>query len=217
MEYVTYLSKNKIDMLYEQLNESRRNFIVEGKLNLGWFSSLFSKKIVTSQNYYEKLEKVISNINNVGTVFDKKADFIAGTMNMTWGVLRYTSEATFWIGEDFSNNCLSQVLLIGSSNNIVGNSPKVEGVHYSPLVYFLEAYAKELELQNHKKKLAKKYHECEVVSIVENIKSYCEFKEENLSSDYKFLAKPLACMFYDSDTDIKRNYIIASPIYVSLR
>lgn len=78
-------------------------------------------------------------------------------------------------------------------------------------------YANESELQNSKKQLSKMYHECKIVSIIDNIKSFYDFNKENISLDYKFVVKPLTRVFYDTDTEDKKNYIIASPIYVSLR
>lgn len=217
MEYVTYLSKSKIDMLYDQIVQSKRDIEIKGTLNLGLLSGSFSKKDTTPKNHYEKLEIIIMNMDKVGTVFDEEADFICGTMNMTWGVLKYTPEATFWVGEDYKNNCLAQVLLIGSSKNIIGASPKGDGIHYSPLAYFLEAYAKDLELQNHKKGVATLHRDNNIESIIETIKSHYGFNKEILSSRYKFIAKPLARSFYNFADDNKRNYIIASPIYVSLQ
>ena len=61
------------------------------------------------------------------------------------------------------------------------------------------------------------YHECEIVSIIDNIKSFCDFNKENISLNYKFVAKPLTRVFYDSDTEVKKNFIIDSTIYVSLQ
>lgn len=48
------------------------------------------------------------------------------------------------------------------------------------------------------------YHECEIVSIIHNIKSFYDFNKENISLDYEFVAKPLTRAIHKNDGYISR-------------
>lgn len=214
MEYVVYLSKTKIDMLYEQIGEKPSNYSLEGECNIGFLKGKVSLKKNTAKNYYQKLERVISEIDVVNSIYDRDSKYITGTMSMNWGVLKYSKNATFWIGEKEELNCHSKVLLVCSSKHIIGNKPTLEGGHCSPLAYFMNAYAQELEMRFDNEKTADLHRDSNIRTIISTMKSYCELDGNQVVSNYKFLAKCLCQQYFEYNGSIE-NLIIASPLYVS--
>ena len=215
MEYVVYLSKSKIDMLYGQISKKSFKYSLAGKLGVGALKLEASKNGNTEIDYYQKLEKVISKIPVVNSIFEDNAQYITGTMSMYWGMLKRTDNATFWVGNDNNGICHSKILLIGSSQHIIGNTPNVDGVHCSPLVYFLHAYHKELEFNGHFKKIASLHKESNIHDIISAMEMYCESEGLQVQSPYRFLAKCLSQEFYTREDGTSENLIIATPLYVS--
>ena len=215
MEYVVYLSKTKIDMLYEQIGEKPFEYSISGQVGLGVVKFDANKKGNTQKNDFQKLEQVISNIPEVKSVFDKDSPYITGTMSMYWGMLKHTETATFWVGEENNGVCRSKVLLIGSSQHIIGNNPNGEGVHCSPLAYFMHAYHKELEFNEHLEHVAKMHKKSYIEHIVPTMYDYCKSDKLQILSQYKFLAKCLSQSYHTYDDGKAENLIIATPLYVS--
>ncbi len=215
MEYVVYLSKTKIDMLYEQVGKKPFNYSVSGQVELGPIKFDANKNGDTEMNYYQKLERVISEIPVVNSIFDENAEYITGTMSMYWGTLKHTESATFWVGQESNGICQTKILLIGSGQHIVGDNPNSAGIHCSPLAYFLNAYHKELEFNTHLDKVAKLHNEGSVRDIVSTMESYCKSDKFQILCPYKFLAKCLSQDYHIFDDGSVENLIIATPLYVS--
>lgn len=216
MEFVTYLSKNKIDMLYDQISARRVPITVEGQVGVGIFSGHLKSDDAVRNNYFQKLEKVIEQLKNVGTVFDEDASYICGEMNMHWQVLRITPEATFWYGEDANHNCHSKVMLIGSTENVNGNTPSSNHFHYSPLAYFLHAYAQELDLKYENQRIKTLHRATHVYGIIEELSFNFRHDPNWSATPYKFLAKVLHREQHLATNGSIERHIIASPLYVSI-
>ena len=220
MEYIVYISRSKIDMLYSQLDKSILKYKINGKLEFGPLSGEFSNSSNDEINYFKKLNSIIENIEPINTIFEKSPSYISCKMDMSWRTLNYTPEATYWVGESENMNCRSKVMLIGSACNIVGN-PTLDSVpHYSPLAYFLAAYRKDLELENQYEKIdriAKLYNkEAQFVRIIEESLSYAR-EDNSIFANYKFIAKCLCSEMFTHTYDGKtENYIIATPLFVSI-
>lgn len=216
MEYVIYLSKNKIDMLYDQISSRSPIYKVEGHVNMGVVTGQFTKNDNKVENYFQKLEMVIEKIDGVGDVFDEDISYITGTMDMHWDVLSSTPDATLWYGEDANINCHSKVLLIGSTSNAIGNAPSSNVHHYSPLAYFIHAYAKEIEIKRSRKEVGALYKDYFLDGIFGNLDIEFKYNPISLATPYRFLAKVLCQRRYEGINGIVENYVIASPLYVSV-
>ena len=215
MEYVVYLSRTKIDMLYEQVGKKPFNYSVGGQLEFGPVKLEANKNGDTEKNYYQKLEKVISEISTVSSIFDENADYITGTMSMYWGTLKHTESATFWVGQEDNGVCKTKILLIGSGQHIIGNNPDAVGIHCSPLACFLNAYHKELEFNQHLDKVAQLHNESNIRYIVSTMETECKHDKLQILCPYKFLAKCLSQEYRTYDDGSAENLIIATPLYVS--
>ena len=215
MEYLVYLSKTKIDMLYEQVEKKPFEYSFGGQVGLGGVKFNANKNGNTQKNIFQKLEQVISNIPEVKSIFEEDSQYITGKLSMYWGMLKYTKTATFWVGEENNGVCHSKVLLIGSSQHIIGNNPNGEGVHYSPLAYFLHAFHKELEFNEHLEDVAKMYNNFYIEDIVSTMYDYCKSDKLQILSHYKFLAKCLSQSYHTYNDGTVENLIIATPLYVS--
>lgn len=215
MEFVVYLSKSKIDMLYEQIGKKPFEYSVGGKMGLGAVTFEAAKKGNTQKDYYQKLEHVISEISVVNTIYEENAHYITGTMSMYWGMLKYTKDATFWVGHQKTDMHHSKILLIGSSQHIIGNNPNTEGIHCSPLAYFLHAYHKELDFNEHLQQISKLHKESHIHHIIPAMEMYCETDDTQVLSQYKFLAKCLSQSYHAYEDGTVENLIIATPLYVS--
>lgn len=215
MEYVVYLSKSKIDMLYGQIKKKPFEYSLSGKVDVGALKLEATKSGKTEIDYYQKLERIISEIPVVHSIYEDNAQYITGTMSMYWGMLTKTTNATFWVGHDDNGACNSKILLIGSSQHIIGNNPDVDSVHCSPLAYFLHAYHKELEFNNHLEKVASLHRESSIHHIIPTMEDYCKSDKFQVQSQYKFLAKCLSQSYRSYEDGTARNLIIATPLYVS--
>lgn len=215
MEYVIYLSKAKIDMMHEQLAKKSSNYSIGGEIDLKFFKCSATQSSTSDKTYYQKLEQVISAIETVNTIYDENSKYITGEMPMYWGILNKTPDATFWVGKEINNKCSSKVLLIGSSKHIIGNNPNGEGRHCSPLVYFMHAYAKELELDVELNNIVKLHRESNMHYIVDTMSEYYQNNEDHILPRYKFFAKCLSQSYIERSDSTVENLIIASPLYVS--
>lgn len=212
MEYVIYLAKEKIDMLYQQVAKQGAEHSFEGKINIGIFEGSGTKKISQERNYFEKLETVIENISTVNSVFDEHPSYITGTMTMRWAKLRCNPGATFWIGIDKNCKCTANVLLIGSTKNM-GDSSGDCNVHFSVLANFINAYAEEFELR---KRNAGKLFTNDIAGIINYVKMGIEHYETVVPGEYHFLAKCLHQTSFQNHKGKLENYIVASLLYVAI-
>lgn len=215
MEYVVYLSKTKIDMLYNQVGKNPFEYSIGGQVDFGAVKIDANKKGSSQKDYFQKLEQVISEISKVNSIYEEDAQYITGTMPMYWGMLKYTYTATFWVGQESNGICHSRILLIGSSQHIIGNNPNGEGIHCSPLACFLHAYHKELEFNKPLEQVAKQYNKSDIEYIVPSLQSYCDLDRLQVLSQYKFLAKCLSQSYHVYNDGSIENLIIATPLYVS--
>ena len=126
MKDYVYISKTKIDMLYDQLidGEDSVEYSLEGGVSIGVAKGKGVHKFKRTTTLYQKLEIVLSKLNDIGSIFDD-SEYIKGSLAMSWNMKREINEnskATFWMGgSSDESGMLSKLLLIGSFHNIVGN------------------------------------------------------------------------------------------------
>ena len=214
MAYIVYLSRPKIDMLYEQLGEKEAEYSAEGTFSFKAFMGKIARTFSTKRNIYQKLERTIESLDSVGDVFDKKASYITGKMPMRWASFKNGMGATFWIGETSLGTNISKVLLIGSAKNIHGAKPAKDAPSFSPLNCFMQAYAEEVELNPKFKRRVRAYSEESMRPLFRDLEDYAKSKY-GFSTEYRFLAKTLCKKRYKFGDGTIENLIIASPLYVT--
>ena len=73
MEYLVYLSQNKIDMLHEQEYRNNDETETEGEIKLGFFSLRRKRKKDGNVNRFQKLERVTEALSGrTGSPFDEE-------------------------------------------------------------------------------------------------------------------------------------------------
>ena len=122
MRYYVYISKTKIEMLYDQVINKEKEGSFCGGITLGMFS--LESKVNHTASIYNKIDAVIKEIDDIGDIYSD-TDYIRGTLTMGWNArnrLNSSSNATYWIGEFWDNDgILNKILLIGSQHHIIGN------------------------------------------------------------------------------------------------
>lgn len=116
-----YLSKSKIDMLYEQNHTEHNKEIIKefGAAALG-FSGKISSKEASDLNYYAKLqfiEEEFERNNLTGKITTPEKQFINDFMKLDWSM---NKGLTIWRGwyYDSSNRVFYRLLMYGSTSNI---------------------------------------------------------------------------------------------------
>ena len=214
MKYIYYISKPKIDMLYGQISEGESTITSSIKADLGFLSGSISEKHYDNNSIYRKLYNVISNLDYLGGI-DEEAAYISGPMTMGWGNLRFTSNATYWIGKERKGGVSAYILLIGSAKNIVGNMPNSHTLSYSNLNLFIDAYANDIDIndrQSHQHPFLK--NEKNVTHMIERIFEDYNKNNPQQIKEYNFVAKTLFQQKYDW-SGYSELYTIATPLYVS--
>lgn len=217
-DYMVYYSKNKVDMLYEQLTDGAlENF--QGKL--GFNLGVVNGEISTSENsyisYISKLRVVLEYLkteNLVGGIKEYK-DYIQGPLLMGWETFDITHWGTRIV---FSNeDHMYIVTLFGSKENVIG--VPFEGVFDSNSIY--PAYVNFAKENFNSEKITEPY----VWQLMEGINR--EYVGELLP--YEFVAKVLYRetlsreyikknnhLVSGLETFKKTTYILATPLYVGL-
>lgn len=146
MNYNVYISKPKVEMLYNQVTsgEEEIEYAVEGGASIGIATGKGSRKAKRTMNLNSKLEAVICGLPCIGDIHSDN-EYIQGSLAMSWNIKRHINEqsnATFWIGESMGKNgIVSKILLIGSSHNVIGNN--ISSNYYCSTSYidsFFNAY-----------------------------------------------------------------------------
>lgn len=217
-DYIIYYSKNKIDMLFEQLDDGRSENL-QGKIgvNLGVISGEVSTSEQSHSNYMSKLKVVLEHLqaeNLVGGIREHK-DYIQGPLLMGWE----TFDITHWGTKIafYEEDHLYIVTLFGSKENVIGTPYKGEFDSHSIYPVYVDFAKKHFDSE----KITTPY----VWQLMEGINM--EFTGELLP--YEFVAKVLyrETLSYDYreknnhlvatiDPFKKTTYILATPLYVSL-
>ena len=233
MEYVVYLSKNKIDMLYDQISWTDDETETEGEIKLGFFTIKRSRKKDNTPNRFKKLERVTSALTDrIGSPFEEKIpSYITDTFTMSWRTLTFTKQATYWIGEGFRNDKYVKLLLIGSTRNVIGEeTDSSDPVTHSALMHFLNAFRKDFEIpdngysetvfrrvENEDGRTVERLMDAKDLDASEMMDILFNSSPEGQTTfvPYKFLAKVLSTEERQGNYGTER-YIIATPLYVSL-
>lgn len=229
MEYLVYLSQNKIDMLYEQEYRNNDETETEGEIKLGFFSLRRKRKKDGQVNRFQKLERVTEALSGrTGSPFDEEVpSYITDTLMMDWRTLTYTKNAIYWLGEDMRNGITTKVLLIGSAKNVIGEETGgSDETTHSLLLHFLNAFRKEFELPESRysetfirisengegvRVDAKDISASEIIDTLGILRN----TGPSMFAGYKFLAKCLSSEERRNEYGTER-FIIATPLYVSL-
>lgn len=221
MEYVVYLSKSKIDMLYDQLHSAKGKTSIEGSFNIGVASGKISKESKDEPNYYEKLNLVTTHIQNeVGSAFDETVpSYFSNTLPLKWRIMKDVPEATYWVGEYKEGDRITNLLLIGSSQNINGRSVKEGFGGYSAISIFMRAYRKMIDNDEMDEITVRNLPEPpKLEMLIGRLKHYGS-DQLDMDVEYRFLAKRLAVKDIDKNEPfsegIHRRYILATPLFVS--
>lgn len=243
MRYYVYISKTKIEMLYDQVINKEKEGSFCGGITLGMFS--LESKVNHTASIYNKIDAVIKEIDDIGDIYSD-TDYIRGTLTMGWNArnrLNSSSNATYWIGEFWDNDgILNKILLIGSQHHIIGNE-KSDDFCYS--TSYIDAFFGNIErrldfntleyenkygesgIQSKKDKeeiLRLKADKMSISDIQMCFKpSYLtkyidEFSEwhNGIFQEYEFVAKLLHSEMKIDNTGNTIRYVIATPIYVAL-
>jgi hypothetical protein len=136
-----YISKSKVKMLAAQLPESHRpKQTMEAGVNVGFAkASLKSERQSSKITLHSQVEKVIAHIRaneDVGTI-DNPRNWIAGTVNARFILLRDDKEVIFFVGETDAGVVFG---LGGSRGNLITETrPEGVGVGWSFLPFLLGA------------------------------------------------------------------------------
>ena len=219
MEYVIYLSKSKIDMLYEQIHRTKGKVKAEGVVTLGIVSAKIEKESKEELNYFEKLERVTEHIqDSIGRITDATIpSYISEEIPLVWRVPNTEPQVSYWVGDLEDRNLHIYCLLIGSSKNLLGASSDSGFLPYSNLRWFLSTYKSELEIDPKKKNhetIAKKQMDYSDLSRMVYQLNENEIGINSEKASYRFLAKCLYYVDYKEEEGINR-FVVASPLYVS--
>lgn len=140
LRYYLYISDAKLDMLFEQIDESiLKHISAEVKVNLKIASVTLRKAEDPAPARMSKLrivERFIDEHHNVGTIENPGREYFRGRMDMQSGWLIRDSEpydpipvVFFRGGEERSR----LILLAGSRRNVIGEGPDAEAHSYSGL------------------------------------------------------------------------------------
>ena len=126
LRYYLYISDTKLEMLFDQIDQSARKRIsAELKLDLKVASLTLREADNPAPTRAAKLrivERFIDMHQSVGTVEKPTGDYFRGQMEMQWGEL--TGSAVCFKGTDSAHS--RGVLLVGSKYHVLGEtSPKV--------------------------------------------------------------------------------------------
>ncbi|MBR2472096.1 MAG: hypothetical protein IKB55_05380 [Clostridia bacterium] len=216
MKYYVYLSKSKINMLYEQIDNCVEiEHTKKGKITTGVFAGDVSSTEKKATTLSQRLDKIIENANDFGDIsFDN--EYATNKLSMTWTHIN-SDDITYWTGIIDDESITTKLLLIGSAHNIIGNNEeKCKGYSYSLTRAFVG------KLNQMKGDIKEDSNRESNVSKEQNDSSdYVDFIERlcrrNQKEDvYEFVAKLLYTdMRMQPDGKLCR-YVIATPLYVSL-
>ena len=131
MKYYVYLSKSKINMLYEQIDNCVEiEHTKKGKITTGVFAGDVSSTEKKATTLSQRLDKIIENANDFGDIsFDN--EYATNKLSMTWTHIN-SDDITYWTGIIDDESITTKLLLIGSAHNIIGNNEeKCKGYSYS--------------------------------------------------------------------------------------
>ena len=217
-EYMIYYSKNKTEMLYEQIcNDASYNTLGRLGFNLGVINGEITSTEQLQNNNMYKLNTVLKYLHTkklVGGIKEHK-DYISGPLTMGWETFDITHWGTKILFHE--ENHMYVVTLFGSKDNI--NGPPYKGTFDSHSIYpYYVKFAKE-HFNNDK------VSEPNLWQLMEGING--EYTGEFLQ--YEFVAKVLYRETISLEYKMKNNrlvntiepmekttYILATPLYVCL-
>ena len=121
-----YLSKAKVDWLYQQIQEPEEKTTIRWKINLNFLSREIQKEHESKINEQDKLDAVVAALEErrmIGPPEDRHKDYIKGVFSMKWGLFDDHSFRSDTEGPLVYFSCLVGKLLIGlgGSSIHVGN------------------------------------------------------------------------------------------------
>ncbi len=231
MKYYLYLSEEKIEMLFQQLNSASADER-EASIGFDWklLKGSLKEKRETKANYFQKLEQVINELKKLDLVGDVGGDanYISGTLKMRWGTYGFGHPdplpITFWGYSTYEFPFSGMALaLAGSSYHLLGEQ-KEGGAHSHSLTgnmvnWFLnnlenEFTDEEIEILNKEKDNGHSLDEYDIANGTYLAATQISGQE----AKYEFVAKVLHRShwpegFRMSDTN---KVVLATPLYVAL-
>ncbi len=219
LDYMVYYSKNKINMLYEQI-ESRTmptDFKSKIGVNFGVVSGEISSNEQHKNNDMGKLNIVLDHLEAeklIGSIHEYK-DYIRGPLLMGWE----TFDITHW-GTKISfsvEDHLYIVTLFGSKENIIGTANKGEFSSYSIYPFYVDFAKKHFDSESVEEPFVWQLMEGINIGYTGEFLPYDFVAKvlyrETLSLDYRVENNNLVATL---DPFNKTTYILATPLYVSL-
>jgi hypothetical protein len=127
LRYYLYISDSKLDMLYEQIDESAlRRISAEIKVDLKLASLTLRQVDNPAPARTAKLrivERFIEQHHHVGTIEEPGSEYFRGQMDMSWGWLISDDQP----GVVFLGRGTSVVALAGSRRHVLGTDPRAGG------------------------------------------------------------------------------------------
>jgi hypothetical protein len=147
MRYYTYISTQKLAMLYPQTaSAQRRSFSGEAELKIGPLTTKMSTQQEKPSTQHDQIDAVVSHLEEsklIG-VWHETKPYIQGVLPLRWGAFRETpshpSPVTFWSHA----SDIGLLVLTGSTRHVIGKSPSSDVNCYSGTSDFLHWLKKHL-------------------------------------------------------------------------
>jgi hypothetical protein len=206
IKYYLYLSRGKVDMLWEQLSRNDIEKIsAELKINTGIFSAGL-KSETKDKNLYSKLNIVLSFLEKrdvIGSLGTPR-QFFKGTLPMSWREFDFNQEGStgqIVLFSGFNEELNKVVGLIGSAAHFIGmHNLEPESFYYAQPSFWLKM-ADELN-PPHETQITKQLYEVDNLIVSEARRR----KDGPPKQNIEFVAKT----FVD-----EKEFLLGSPIYVS--
>lgn len=206
IKYYLYLSKVKVDMLWEQLNRNDLEKIsAELKINI-WIFFGGIRSEAKDENFYAKLNVIVRYLESkelIGTIEQPKKIF-AGTMPMTWKEVDFYNEQSkrrMVLFSGYKSNPDQVVGLIGSAAHVIG----MKEIHPATLGYAQPAFWM---------KLAEELNPPTETELVNNL--YDLDQQIHYQARRRKDGPPTQNLQFISKTFLtKEGFLLGSPIYVA--